>query len=506
MDQEFNPPQIVVCFPHYKNENRGNDELMIIAQHLHNKTDSKCELCENLRNKSWDVWNINRTYYDSYSPENLYNALSLAFVEKLLISNETEGNVLDEKFSPWNQPIFSSAFNFFFWQSDIDYYFKPHNLVFGFSLSKMLNNHQSKLDLLHTETLKALCKQLDFQEWDHRNEWTPLLAINKTCENFLLNASVPITFELEGMWFPLPQTHVPMSREYKFAALKNASHSLWNPSDTNRKPFVVIADTGGQYANKLDVMPSQLCSTPSGKLGYFIIIRYSVQMRARETRPDKMLSCHNESTPSACAIKCTKLWIIDHCGCVPLMTRTGLPASSSLPYCTSEIYAACDAQSMPNEEKEKCNKKCKNACQYTSYNWQVSLQNYESDGIEFKLHVEPLFDAFSEFSWTTKYTPEQFLSQTCGMLNFYLGLSGLSLFAVIISCIDLLKRLRSKSARKNDIEGNLETDLPMGFQGKKLAWQEHGITRIEKIGGEEKWISDLKAEIRAELRAEFKWH
>lgn len=239
------------------------------------------------------------------------------------------------------------------------------------------------------------------------------------------------------------------------------NRSIWTPAPKSKlRGFEIYADTAIQYqtsATDVPVMP--LFTTPHEltKKGTIstATITYSVHMRARETRLNKL--CHKEISPAVCLAKCTKSWMVDTCHCIPFSFYKGISISKPhLPYCTESMYLACNPESFKSAPREPCMKKCKDACEYTSYNWQVShdVSIGDPDALTFELILQPIFTPFSEFTWTVKATPEQFLSQAGGLLNFYLGLSGLSIFTFVVSLIDVVKKYfyarKLRNMKKNE--------------------------------------------------------
>lgn len=151
-DDSFKSPETVLLVPSRKEENIAKEELMVISRHLFFDSVHNCEPCQKLANISWDVWKeMNMSHYRKHDLNTLYNALSLALVEKLFVSFDNNETINSE----WNDPIFYSAINFLIWHAHADYYLQPWNLGANLSLPRHITN---KLDALFAWVIRGLCR------------------------------------------------------------------------------------------------------------------------------------------------------------------------------------------------------------------------------------------------------------------------------------------------------------------------------------------------------------
>lgn len=506
LDEEFKPPQPVLGIPHYKLENRDMEGLITVARHLYTGSNDSCDLCDQLRNASWDVWkDMNVVPHRNSSQWDLvtyYNALSLAFARKLL--DDMDMQVFNETHSPWKEVIFSAVVNFYIWHSESDYLLRQYDIGPGLSHTMAFDAHDnaSKMDRIFSRVLSRLCDVFDFIEMDRVNDFSTGAPTNRTCRNLLLDSTVPVIIDKNALWLALPALDRPSWKEYVFRSPTNrsaVSDWTWLAHGDELKLFWLYPDVSIQYVLNTDTTySSYLLQTPFGQKGstHKITIKYDVQMRTRETRSSS-LTCDKGTSAAACFTKCTKQYTIDQCGCVPFTVKKGLADDSDLPYCNPAIYASCNGSSITAEERKACRNKCKVACEYTSYGWQighVTSENKYANVSELRLIIIPMFNTFVDFSWTYKNTPEQFLSQIGGILNFYLGFSGLSLFAFIIMCIDVIKRLKNRKAGPVD-----RIDLEHGTWSQATTIFEKTASVRSFDGQQDAWIEKLKAELRAEL-------
>lgn len=102
----------------------------------------------------------------------------------------------------------------------------------------------------------------------------------------------------------------------------------------------------------------------------------------------------------------------------------------------------------------------------------------------------PAFNTFAEFSWISKHTPEQFASQIGGIVNLYLGSSGLSVVALVITLVGKIKKWREQKKMERTGGGSPANEL-MEKMANGKEWRN------------EKWFNDLKEMLRAELKEEF---
>lgn len=493
-DENFKPPQHVILIPVYKSENRAYENLMFILSHLQNGTEDECQLCQQLEAVFWDVWNdgtMNRSQLN-------YEGLSAAFVRKLFAAMDIDDtNVFDEVFSPWNDVIFSSAVNFLLWLGEADYGLRPSRRLSSSFYTAVFPQNKTKLDLLFSRVLSGFCREIRVQStisfgdveliYEHK-------STNTTCEDLFRSASVPVALDAEGLWIPLPSIQKPAKQFFTFTLMSGSvwKDNFWAPHPNGEKKYLdfrVFPDTGVAYATALDKLFSKNLyrgAIDNERRGMNVTLRYSVQLRVKETRLSGGQSCYNGTSATGCFTLCTKQYIIEKCGCVPFTSKQGLDYPEGMAYCSSLDYASCNITGFPNEKRDYCKEKCKVACEYTSYTWKTIDNKYQPDRpnvSELALRFLPAFGTFAQLSWTDKTTTEQFLSQIGGIVKLYLGFSGLSLIAMMFVFVDFVKRLRRK--RKNTSNGD----------GVSLVMATDVLTQSELS----KLLSQMKEEVKNEL-------
>lgn len=312
LDRNFQAPQLVLeITPIDFLLGESHSSLIDLAKNLYSNDGIDCALCQELEAHS------DLSQYKKYGFEVFYEALSLAFAEKLLT---TPGNTT---FSPWNQPILAAAINFFHWQDSIDYDLKFPPKFPAQVQSEFSANHERflvNIDAIFAQVWKAACQNLIISEYTGSDNLIHLIPDNTTCADLIHISSIPITF-LDGMTLPLPPIDLPKPKTYHLIF----TNTSFLQKDEPPAHVYIYAEGSDQYANALNPLVASYLSeivTDTPGQSHSVSIKYSVQMRAVETRPK--IPCHNESSPSICIKKCALIWLVDQCGCVPFSMKEGL--------------------------------------------------------------------------------------------------------------------------------------------------------------------------------------
>lgn len=452
-DSQFQPPQLVLQFP--MSDDTDNDfeinqdiaYLSELSEHLYNGTEVDCDMCIALEANSWDVWNHeNLTEYRQYGYDTFYDALGLALTRKLFDTISKGTRIFDPAYSSWNQPILAAGINFFMWQNYIDYSlaFPPQFPVpLRSQFIALQKNFVQEADTVFEQVWAGLCQHMSFSEFTKSDDLLSRKFENVTCESMFHKTPFPISI-LDGAAVPLPPTKLPKPKDYQF---RFKPGSFFGRSARGKGDITFFAEPSIQYGTRLNpLIPSYIYEIPldAPEQSFYVSIKYSVQIRAKETRLGE--PCQDEVSPSVCIKKCTLYWIIEHCGCVPFSMAKGLALPDpNPPYCTVNAYDRCTALSTCHltGRADYCLAKCKAVCQYTSYNWHINhrlVQPSHPNETELTIAVYPIFHSFPQFSWTHKSTVEQFISQMGGIVNLYLGVSGVTFVALAVAFIDFLSR------------------------------------------------------------------
>lgn len=460
VDEMFQPPRVVACVRHYVNDKRRDDALTRISKHLYNGIGNDCAECKRLEEMSWDVWkDVNVSDFES--PVRLYNALTHQMVKKLVshLRKDAADDVISSKF--WDEAIFAAARNFLIWQTEVDFWYEaPRDYDLHFNVSDIVGSEDASdsttvLNLIFDNVMKAICRSWNFTMETHSKERFELR--NATCEDFLLNRSIPVVLDQYDLCFPLRGDREPRTHRFNFSVIGlQTEASFWIPAPgAGQVIFTLYGDPTVQYASTID--KAQVLYRVPGEYDergvlHYVVATYSVHMRAKETRDYK--SCHKEISPAVCRAKCHKLWTIENCQCIPFSYRRGLiREQEDLPYCTEQSYANCSPVTQKRDLSDMCSSQCKEVCEYTSYKWQTNYAIYPTgtEKLKYTLLLHPDFSSFPEFTWTEKNTEEQFVTQIGGLLNIYLGFSGVSLFAFVVGLIDTVIECYQKRRRKSTV-------------------------------------------------------
>lgn len=325
-ERNFHAPQLVLeVQPIDYVSSIGHSGLIEIAKALYDGNETDCDLCKRLEENSWDVWNqMNLTEYKKHDFNVFYEALCLAFAQKLLTEfDSSTRNVFDPSFSSWNQPILAAVIKFLRWQNFIDYYLKfprmyPPQLqpLFASKHEILLKN----IDAVFSQVWEAVCQNMVISESTLSDDLLETSQENTTCENIIRKSSIPVTFS-DGLMLPMPPFGPGIAKPRIFQVI--FANTSFLETETG---IYIYADASIQYTNALTSVVasflSEILSNTPEQQSHSIWIKYSVQMRAVETR--SKASCHNESSPSICIKKCVLNWLIGQCGCIPFSMKEGL--------------------------------------------------------------------------------------------------------------------------------------------------------------------------------------
>lgn len=454
IDKNLRPPHIVVLIPFYKRENQERDPLFLLVQHIRNGTTEQCEICKILMAEGWDVWNDEDIAEYVRSDLTLYYyAISIAFTRKLFRLMDRGGgkNFFSHPSSLVDEITFSAALNYLILHGEIDFILKIPKSIRGLTrlFEQNFPKEKYKMRLLRDRVLYRVCQEIIFLEY------TPISVVNrgrpsnKTCYESL--ASEAVLLGTEGLWLTLPYSREPKMKEYVFAIKQDVlpwSESVWISSEgIPEKYMAIFPDTSAFYASAIDtVSSSYIFQTPMKRSsGLLVSISYSVSLRVKETRVNGQ-NCFNGSSATVCFVNCTKKHIIKSCDCVPFNFARLVGFYPELPYCSSADYNNCNITEIPAQVQDHCVDKCKLSCEYTTYTWHTDYGYYEprrqNFSAELRLQLVPSFNTFAELLWVEKNTQEQFLSQIGGIINLYLGFSGISVIGFILLCIGFLNKWR----------------------------------------------------------------
>lgn len=161
---------------------------------------------------------------------------------------------------PGLTPFFPAALNFFMWQSNSDYHYKPTlpSLWKVTSLqAAIIPANKTRLEVLFSRVLSGLCREISVFVSNFENEFAEGQSQNITREHLFLNRALPVTVDVYGVWVALPVAAKPQLQEYRFTF---NSCSVWKDSFWEVKPssgmphstFMVYPDIGILYVGTFD--------------------------------------------------------------------------------------------------------------------------------------------------------------------------------------------------------------------------------------------------------------
>lgn len=211
--------------------------------------------------------------------------------------------------------------------------------------------------------------------------------------------------------------------------------------------FIIFPDTAKLQPNSLGYFGNKesfdrLFINQDYRGNYFVRITYLLQSTVVGRRGSAQ--CYNYSTPAECIGSCIIAKIINKRNCFPFTFDTNPEGSpfEHLPYCnynSSSNTNMCFCESI-------CKKKCVVPCEYKSYQWHVTwFVRDDAVGKILSVEVLEVDSPYVQFNITAKQTYQQFIASVFGILNLFLGVSGLTAIGILVRLIDICgKRCKRK--------------------------------------------------------------
>lgn len=448
------PPNVTVCLPYYSTmfwamlpELRSLDEA-----HLNGSKSmlEMCRTCDAMKNHSWDFWNhVNISQDDA-----ILRYLVEEFLNKSLYRQR-----LSHSNYEWLQPIVDAVWYYFklHFEKDLKALTSDNKEDDGyFTFDYGVRFSDDVMDIMHGYLLDSVLASV-------AGGCTVKPANASTNASGSIEAAVhSSSFSMQGekFCFQLPPEFGNQDIECAY------QHRLYGWHQYPGRAFEVYPTPAALYSvvTPKDAVYSTNQTALQGWESVHLI--YDIDSRLIAKRSGE--SCSNETSTDLCVARKQVKAAVEECKCIPLRFRSLVQVSSnqSLPYCNGHIYITCQERLKRrlNEAQAQCARN--NKCEYTFYAWQpprAAIQWGEPDHVDtpFTLTLGASRKPFIEFSSEEKFTPEQFLSQVGGLLNFYLGVSGLTLFALLIVLIEQVKRWYKLRAKPHQ---RLE-------DGSTVAWQ-----------------------------------
>lgn len=421
----FPRPNVTACITHY------SFSLQTIVQHMQNDSNTTCVECVGLRNRSWDVWR------DSESIEN-DQKLAEALLKRLLDDERDKGFpsvILNQSNFNWNQPLMDSLSYLFCYYGRLD---QTHLIgdwrIYTFCET---NFNMSNVGALEDEDLDLLYRlYMDGIQIYLRNSGD----LDDSPETDLESAPDLLTRSpsLFGNYFCAPTIPTYSGEVFTWQSF---------PNDTDEPPWkrssryfnTIVKDDTVMYT----YVPTTDAVYQTGKTRLQttfyepVLTSWEVRTRIVDQRPQK--SCSTDSNAARCWVSNQLQATLEYCRCTPFTYRR-MVAVKTLPYCNNTHYFLCENRLRELMSKHKA--VCDKTCEYTVYDWQHFLVEYPNEGRDMTLWFSFIKSTkkYVEFRINPKTTPEMFISQIGGVVNFYLGFDGLTLCAILIFFVDILRR------------------------------------------------------------------
>lgn len=443
-------PDVTVCLPWY------SDVLSRIASLVLNESKSTegCLECVGMARYGWDVWSkIPRSEFKEMDNTDVEELIVSAIMQKLLVESQSRDidkyMTLNQSNYNWNQPIIDAIMHYFgaILQQDI----------FLTSSEKLLNLSitSTVIDQMLDAVLRALKTYVKFEGyfWNHRQL-----------------SSATLTNPLEGRKFVITGSHICFGllpnytwEWYQFTSFGDPVDPPWVRYQ-RKNAFYITPDTRGLYTPTLN--DQYLYKTAQLQIKdlkhAWVTLTFSAIMRVSDGRPNR--NCSTERESALCIAKRQTHLAAEYCKCVPFSYRYLYHGTVKLPYCNSNLYSSC--QKLQESAKKSISEYCNNKCTHIMYTWSVDIESDTKDreplhgpGFGVGFNTEDSNVPFVEFTLVVKDSIEKFIAQIGGIINLYLGFSGISICGFVVYCIKMYYRRRVEPVQERPMA------IPMGHVG-----------------------------------------
>lgn len=446
MNEQVKRPNVTICTFYYSNALDNVAQWAAAGQ----KNNDGCEECEAMTEHGWEIWK-NITFpvvpRGELGANMLKNTLGNEIVNEVLEKNlEAKVLVLNRSNFNWNQPIVDAFWTFFSCVNAWDMAALTGSTkglfsVFcaGFNLTAMETLPNERIDNLYRLLIESF--EVYSRGWpafysDHYSYGrlgTPIRVADR--EEFVVKGNYAC--------FALLQNS---SAEYfVYEAFPDSHRPPWMPRTKKQSVYInqdnsVLYGIGNPFNNlySTDQNDVERLSREEAKFAY------EVDVRVVEGRSYR--ACSKESVSRIYYVKKLLADFVTFCKCIPFCYRNLYAGNNpDLPYCTSKMYENCQQEAIANSRTYQA--ECDDKCQHVHFRWTSGSNALDDTSRNFTgfVAIQRTENPFLEFSLVVRDTPEKFLAQMGGLVNFYLGFSGLSLCAAVIFFIDLFKKWKKQS-------------------------------------------------------------
>lgn len=468
-DTSVERPQLTVCIPYYsssldrivawlhdqKTKHLGTrDPSISWISHqeveMRRSKNKSCIECEALKNHSWDFWND--PVYGVIRNDSAFFGTTDYVVRKILNQSSDFGVLkLNETGFNWNQPLMDAVWSYLgclLHETKTALLSKPLSYcysVFNDGPIKLSDEKKDQLFQILTDSIDRYFRH-------------SITFANETQKRSVWNEAGLIILP-DKFCFPLNTNATSETFYYNFSQ----GDYDWISDKLKVRILTVAAvyeDPDHFYDEEYPA--KSLFEYTSGQiLGQAVsVFTYAVESKVADIRdhPDCFM---DERQTMICLMESQAQVAIEHCHCVPFLFRyveDRGPTHKALPYCNVTSYTD-ECRTHLQQSFGDRQKKCNNKCNHTFYGrWNQRADELVSENISDGLTVKirPESTRFIQFTVTEKNSPQEFASMIGGLVNLYLGASGLTACASVLLCIDLIKRwrrLRNEGAVPQNSEG-----------------------------------------------------
>lgn len=448
-------PNVAICIPY------PSGSLSNVVKWLNDRKDARngsqdgepCMECEGLIQNGWDVWRAVTPEPDGYFSE---DAVAAAIMNRLVQKPDRFSEILKINSSNfnWNEPIFDAIWKYFSCVSteDMKYTVKSSN---AFEEDRCVS-----FDFSQTA---GITKEIADQLYDYLLSYIDLY-LDLAASNLLLGPAE--TIRKEGRTMSIKGTNmcilVPpetMQETVVFKSANDPSPPPWKRS--SRKPWCTVYYEGVLYAfipDHQNIYVANGRAPGPGIESEDTSLQFSIDSRVHERRPNT--GCIDHSTDrKRCLAEFQVKRVAENCGCIPFFYRHMYKEYANMSYCNAASYANCEKLLHVHYETYRSN--CRNRCEYTFYEWSHYSRYFPAQDSQWscRLNFTAFIDPFVEFKIIVRDSSEKFAAQVGGLINLYLGFSGLSICAVVVACIDYMKQWQQNKRVKAKTSDQMESTV-----------------------------------------------
>lgn len=454
-------PDVVVCLPYY------SDSLTKIVQWLesqYSKNGSSsafedCMECAALAENGWNVWaELKMPEEWEFWWEKRVEGMLVEAILKKLLDEAGKGDIeklvtLNRTNFNWNQPIIDAILYFMSAMQELDHVFLGWPTLENAELNEFFNLtavdfESPAIKLLRNFALRA---------------WTVYVNFYTAGENEHILTNEIITDPLEGREVSVNTNNLCFTLLKNFTVETFMYNPFEDPSDPpweryKGRVFAVVKSSSGFYSAATPQILYRTNRLQAEQTRYEqVTLMYSAMARVAEERPN--VECSRNQNAALCSLEKQIEVALKDCGCVPYTHSHMYETPIEVPFCNFKHYNSCEAL---QKNMKPAYDYCNNKCETIFYSWMqdsdVGAQAFADSPKSLLLSVSVLGTMqegvpMLHFTLTIRDSLEKFISQIGGIVNLYVGVSGVTVCGILVFTVNALQKM-SERRKENKIDPN----------------------------------------------------